>query len=85
MEGQNTNVTPKDFFLWAGAMLALYVGIFNYIGLVWARSIASRIAAATSGAQPSYPGKGPAWPNRSPVRESCVMRLTSNSRTIFDA
>lgn len=27
--------TPKDFFLWAGAMLALYVGVFNYIALVW--------------------------------------------------
>jgi len=28
-------VTPKDFFLWAGAMVALYVGVFNYIALVW--------------------------------------------------
>ena len=28
-------VTPKDFFLWAGAMLTLYVGVFNYIALVW--------------------------------------------------
>lgn len=27
--------TPKDFFLWIGAMLALYVGVFNYIALVW--------------------------------------------------
>ena len=27
--------TPKDFFLWAGAMLALYMGIFNYIALLW--------------------------------------------------
>ncbi len=31
----NTKVTPKDFFLWVGAMAALYVGVFNYIGLVW--------------------------------------------------
>ncbi len=30
-----TKVTPKDFFLWAGAMLALYVGVFNYIALLW--------------------------------------------------
>ena len=28
-------VTPKDFFLWFGAMVALYVGVFNYIALVW--------------------------------------------------
>jgi hypothetical protein len=27
--------TPKDFFLWAGAMIALYVAVFNYIALVW--------------------------------------------------
>jgi hypothetical protein len=27
--------TPKDFFLWAGAMVALYVAVFNYIALVW--------------------------------------------------
>lgn len=27
--------TPKDFFLWAGAMLALYVGVFNFIALLW--------------------------------------------------
>lgn len=27
--------TPKDFFLWAGAMVALYVGVFEYIALVW--------------------------------------------------
>ena len=27
--------TPKDFFLWFGAMLALYVAVFNYIALVW--------------------------------------------------
>ncbi len=31
----NPKVTPKDFFLWAGAMVALYVGVFNYITLVW--------------------------------------------------
>lgn len=29
-------VTPKDFFLWIGTMVALYVGVFNYIALVWA-------------------------------------------------
>ncbi len=28
-------VTPKDFFLWAGAVVALYVVVFNYIALVW--------------------------------------------------
>ena len=27
--------TPKDFFLWAGAMVALYVAVFDYIALVW--------------------------------------------------
>ncbi|MDE1924669.1 MAG: hypothetical protein KGH79_00610, partial [Patescibacteria group bacterium] len=27
--------TPKDFFLWAGAMIALYVAVFNFIALVW--------------------------------------------------
>jgi hypothetical protein len=27
--------TPKDFFLWVGAMAALYVGVFNYIALLW--------------------------------------------------
>lgn len=27
--------TPKDFFLWAGAMVALYVAVFNYIALLW--------------------------------------------------
>lgn len=27
--------TPKDFFLWAGAMLALYIGVFNYVALLW--------------------------------------------------
>lgn len=27
--------TPKDFFLWAGAMLFLYVAVFNYIALLW--------------------------------------------------
>ena len=28
-------VTPKDFFLWAGAMVALYVAVFNYVTLLW--------------------------------------------------
>ena len=27
--------TPKDFFLWAGAMIALYAGVFSFIGLVF--------------------------------------------------
>ncbi len=27
--------TPKDFFLWAGAMLALYVGTFSFVGLLF--------------------------------------------------
>ncbi len=27
--------TPKDFFLWAGVVAALYVSVFNYIALVW--------------------------------------------------
>ncbi len=30
-----SKVTPKDFFLWAGAVIALYVGVVNYIALVW--------------------------------------------------
>ncbi len=30
-----SKVTPKDFFLWAGAVIALYVAVFNYIALVW--------------------------------------------------
>ena len=32
---EKPKTTPKDFFLWAGAMVALYVGVFNYIALVW--------------------------------------------------
>ena len=28
-------VGAKDFFLWAGAMLALYVAVFNYVALLW--------------------------------------------------
>jgi len=27
--------TPKDFFLWAGAMIALYAGIFSFITLLF--------------------------------------------------
>jgi hypothetical protein len=27
--------TPKDFFLWAGAMVALYVSVFSFLGLVF--------------------------------------------------
>ncbi len=28
-------VTPKDFFLWAGAMVALYVSVFSFISLLF--------------------------------------------------
>lgn len=28
-------VTPKDFFLWAGAMIALYVSVFSFIALLF--------------------------------------------------
>ncbi len=28
-------VTPKDFFLWAGAMIAFYVSVFSFISLVF--------------------------------------------------
>lgn len=27
--------TPKDFFLWAGAMLALYISVFSFVGLMF--------------------------------------------------
>lgn len=27
--------TPKDFFLWAGAMIALYAGVFSFVGLMF--------------------------------------------------
>src|SRR4030081_3886133 len=27
--------TPKDFFLWAGAMVALYISVFSFLGLVF--------------------------------------------------
>lgn len=27
--------TPKDFFLWAGAMLSLYVSVFSFLGLMF--------------------------------------------------
>jgi hypothetical protein len=27
--------TPKDFFLWAGAMLSLYVSVFSFLGLIF--------------------------------------------------
>ena len=30
-----SKVTPKDFFLWAGAMLALYVSIFSLVSLIF--------------------------------------------------
>lgn len=28
-------VTPKDFFLWAGAMISLYAGVFAFISLIF--------------------------------------------------
>ena len=30
-----SRVTPKDFFLWAGAMIALYVSVFSFLALVF--------------------------------------------------
>lgn len=33
-EGKS-RVTPKDFFLWAGAMLSLYVGTFSLVSLIF--------------------------------------------------
>lgn len=27
--------TPKDFFLWAGAMIALYAGVFSFVALIF--------------------------------------------------
>jgi len=27
--------TPKDFFLWAGAMVSLYIGVFSFVGLMF--------------------------------------------------
>jgi hypothetical protein len=27
--------TPKDFFLWAGAILSLYIGVFSFVGLLF--------------------------------------------------
>lgn len=35
MRMDKPKTTPKDFFLWAGAMVALYVAVFNYIALLW--------------------------------------------------
>jgi hypothetical protein len=31
----SNKVTPKDFFLWAAAMVFLYMGVFNFIKLIW--------------------------------------------------
>lgn len=28
-------ITPKDFFLWAGAMIALYISVFSFISLLF--------------------------------------------------
>ncbi len=32
---EQTKATPKDFFLWAGAMIALYAGIVAFIALIF--------------------------------------------------
>lgn len=32
---EKPRVTPKDFFLWTGAMLALYVSVFSFLSLVF--------------------------------------------------
>jgi hypothetical protein len=32
---EKPKTTPKDFFLWAGAMIALYVSIFSFIALIF--------------------------------------------------
>ncbi len=35
MHMNKPTITPKDFFLWAGAMIALYVSVFSFISLVF--------------------------------------------------
>ena len=35
IETAAVKVTPKDFFLWSGAMIALYVSIFSFISLIF--------------------------------------------------
>lgn len=35
MDMQKPKITPKDFFLWAGAMVSLYGGVIAFIGLLF--------------------------------------------------
>ena len=35
MDNTKPRTTPKDFFLWAGAMVSLYVSVFSFLGLVF--------------------------------------------------
>ncbi|OGG63333.1 hypothetical protein A3D66_02635, partial [Candidatus Kaiserbacteria bacterium RIFCSPHIGHO2_02_FULL_50_9] len=35
MDPQNKKITPKDFFLWAGAMVSLYASVFSFIWLLF--------------------------------------------------
>lgn len=35
MDTQKLKITPKDFFLWAGAMVSLYSGVIAFIGLLF--------------------------------------------------
>ncbi len=35
MEPQKAKITPKDFFLWAGAMVTLYASVFSLIALLF--------------------------------------------------
>lgn len=35
MNPDKPQATPKDFFLWAGAMLAIYVSVFSFISLIF--------------------------------------------------
>ena len=34
-QGKNPQATPKDFFLWAGAMIAFYVSVIAFINLIF--------------------------------------------------
>jgi len=35
IRASTARATPKDFFLWAGAMIALYAGIFSFVALIF--------------------------------------------------
>ena len=35
IRASTARATPKDFFLWAGAMIALYAGIFSFVSLIF--------------------------------------------------